>query len=154
MTWGLRIQLKIALGIWALVFLLIIAPVAFLHHWKVGTLPVVDGRLSNHRVVEMRVHRSTDVYVTATLEFDGPLGHCKHDDVRIGSPYRGETFFRRVEVAVRTDSCHGYFLLPLNSPGFSEWIVVFLFIGLILLGFVTLTFYLDRSHKVTHKAPF
>jgi hypothetical protein len=147
-SWGVRTYQKIALGIWALVFFVFIAPFAIIHNWKVGTLPVVEGTLSNHQVVEMRVHKTTDVYVKATLEFDGPIGHCKHDNVRVGSPYRGESFAANVQVAVRTDSCHGYFFLPLTSPGFFAWFGVFLFVGFILLGFVTVTYHLDRSQKV------
>jgi len=100
----------------------------------------------------MRVHRSTDVYVIATLEFDAPLGYCKHDDVRIGSPYKGESLSRNVSVAVRTDSCHGYFLLPLSSANLFEWIFLFLLVALILLGFVTLTYYVAPARKVAQKS--
>jgi len=147
-SWGVRTHQKIALGIWALVFFVFITPFAIIHNWKVGTLPVVEGRLSNHQVVEMRVNKTTDLYVKATLEFDGPIGHCKHDNVRVGKPYRGEPFAAHVQVAARTDSCHGYFFLPLTTLGLFGWIGLFLIVGFVLVGLATLFYYTDRTQKV------
>src|SRR5262245_26964928 len=138
MSWGFRFWFKLALGIWALLFFVLIVPFAQLHKWKVGTLPVAEGTLSNHRLfeVERRKPRRIEQYVKVTLEFDRPGGngqvpgqvHCKHDNVTIGPAGRAESFVTRVELAVRTDSCHGYFFLPLDVPSLGEWVWLFLFV--------------------------
>src|SRR5262245_40954291 len=116
MSWGFGFWLKLALGIWALVFVAIIAPFAVVHHWKVGTLPVVEGALSNHHIVEAKRRKTQGVIriVHATLEFERPSDsgpvRCKLDNVAIGDAWKPESFAMRVDLAVRTDSCHGYFL--------------------------------------------
>src|SRR6201999_1614860 len=104
MTWGLRSRLKVALAAWALLFFLGVLPVAMLHNWKVGTLPVVEATLSNHHVVEIKRKSTVDLLVRATVEFESAVGHCRHDKVGIGPP-NAESFATKVQLAVRTDSC-------------------------------------------------
>jgi hypothetical protein len=148
MSWGLGLQLKIALGIWAAFFCLGVIPVAILNDWKVGTLPVVEGTLSNHHVVETKFKRQTILSVKATLEFDGPLGYCKHNEVATGTPNKPESFAAKVQVAVRKDSCHGYYLLPHQSPSALEWLFVFLFIGFVATFVISFTYWLERYQRV------
>src|ERR1044072_7028371 len=68
MTWSLRSRLKVALAAWALLFFLGVLPVAMLHNWKVGTMPVVEATLSNHHVIEVKRKNSADLLVRATVE--------------------------------------------------------------------------------------
>jgi hypothetical protein len=151
MSWGLRSQLKVALGIWALVFFVGVIPIAILHNWKVGTLPIVQGTLSNHHVVEVKLKRQTVTSVKARLEFDGPVGHCKHDEVQIGSPSEPESFAAEVQVAVRKDSCHGYSLLPLKTPGAIEWLFVFVFMGFIVVFIISFMHLSLRYQRLCHR---
>jgi hypothetical protein len=157
MSWGLGTQLKVALGVWALVFFVGVIPISILYNWRIGTLPVVEGALSNHHVDETKINKQTVPWVKATLEFDGPVGHCKHHEVRIGSPSRPESFAAKVQVAVRKDSCYGYSLLPLNTPSASEWVFAFLFVVSILvftISFMNLIFWLQRAGaKVRRSGP-
>jgi hypothetical protein len=76
-------------------------PISILYHWKIGTLSVVEGTLSNHHVVETKINKQTVPWVKATLEFDGPVGHCKYDEVQIGSLRKPESFAAKVQVAAR-----------------------------------------------------
>jgi hypothetical protein len=147
MSWGLGLRLKIALGIWAALFVAFVIPLAILNDWKVGSLPVVEGSLSNHHVVVEKTSRRTFTFVKATLEFDGPHGHCKHNEVVIGNPHRPESFAAKVQVAVRRDSCYGYYLLPHDSPSMLEWIVVFVLVGLLISFIISFMYFVDGYPK-------
>ena len=72
--WGFGRWLAVALGVWTFLFLALVVPFALLHAWKVGSLPVVEGTLSQHRVVEVKRHKPprTELWVRAILEFDRP----------------------------------------------------------------------------------
>ncbi len=136
--WSYWFWLKIALAVWALVFVVLVVPFTLLNAWKVAALPVVEGMLSDHRVVEVKQRKShiPETWVKATLEFDRPtvsgLVHCKHEDVTIGPAAKPESFVKRAELAVRRDSCHGYTFLPLHVPSWVEWTGIFLAVGLYL----------------------
>jgi hypothetical protein len=143
MTWGLRSRLKVALGAWALLFFLGVLPVAMLHNWKVGTLPVVEGTLSNHHVVDMKRKKTPDQLVRATLEFEGPVGHCRHNEVGIGPP-NAESLATKVQLAVRPDSCGGYFFLPPKAPGLLGWLGLFVLIALLLMFVVSFIHFVVR----------
>lgn len=148
MSWGFGSWFKLVFGIWTAVFLFVIIPLTMLYSWKVGTLPVAEGVLSNHHIVKEKRKQAYDEVVKATLEFERPSAkgpvQCKHDEVRIGFAVKPESYVRRVEVAVRTDSCHGYFLLPLNTPSVPEWVLVFLMVGGSLFIVVVVSYYGDR----------
>lgn len=137
MSWGVRYWLKVTLGIWTLVFVIGVVPIAMLHNWKLGTLTVVEGRLSGHHVVKIQRKSGVELAVRATLEFDGPLGQCRHDEVGIG-PYKPESFATNVQLAVRTDSCGGYFFLPSRAPSVLGWVAVYLSFSIFLIFFVWL----------------
>ncbi len=133
--WGFGRCLAVALGVWTFLFLMFVLPFALLHDWKVGSLPVVEGTLSQHRVVEVKRHKPppTELWVTANLEFDRPgdhgMVHCKLDDVSIGPAANPQSFATRIELAVRTDSCHGYSMLPRDGTAIvREWVMVFLLV--------------------------
>jgi hypothetical protein len=142
MSWGLGFQLKVALAVWALLFFAGVLPVAMLHNWKVGTLPVVEGTLSNHHVVDVKRRHTVDQLVRATLEFDGPVGHCRHDEVAIGP--NEESFATKVELAVRPDSCHGYFFLPPKAPGLIGWLGFFVLFGLYIAFILSFAHFAER----------
>jgi hypothetical protein len=133
--WGFGRCLAVALGVWTFLFLVLVVPFALLHDWKVASLPVVEGTLSQHRVVEVKRHkpRPTELWVMANLEFDRPSDHgtvpCKLDDVSIGPAANPQSFATRIELAVRTDSCHGYAMLPRDGTAIvREWVMVFLLV--------------------------
>ena len=146
MAWGLGSRLKVALAVWALVFFAFVLPVAMLHNWKVATLPVVEATLSNHHVVKIKRKSSYDLLVRATVEFDGAVGHCRHEEVGIGPP-NAESFATKVQLAVRTDSCNGYFFLPPRAPGLLGWLGVFLYLALLLTVFVSVVHLADKYWK-------
>lgn len=137
--WGFWFWLKIVLGGWALVFVIVVVPLTLLNAWKVGRLPVVEGTLSNQRIVEVenRKARMAELWVSATLEFDRPgesgIVHCRHDNVTIGPAGKPESFATRAELAVRGDSCHGYSFLPVHVPSWMEWTLIFLAVGIYLI---------------------
>jgi hypothetical protein len=133
----------VALAVWALLFFLGVLPVAMLHNWKVGTLPVVEATLSNHHVVEIKRKNSIDLLVRATVEFEGAVGHCRHDEVGIGPP-NAKSFATKVQLAVRTDSCGGYFFLPPKAPGVLGWLGIFVLIALLLMFIVSFIHFVVR----------
>jgi hypothetical protein len=137
----------VALGVWTFLFLAFVVPFAVLHAWKVSTLPVVEGTFSHHRIVEVKRHKPprTELRVRATLEFDRPSDRgtvrCKLDDVSTGPAEKQQSFATRAELAVRTDSCHGYSVLPRDGPAiFREWVFVFLTVCVAIFIFIGVQF--------------
>jgi hypothetical protein len=151
--WGFSFWLKIALAVWALVFVILVVPFTLLNAWKVGALPAVEGTLSSHRIVEVKQRKShlPERWVKATLEFDRPtesgLVHCKHEDVTIGPAGKPESFATRAQLAVRRDSCHGYTFLPLHVPSLGEWTGIFLAVGIYLFVLTGILFLALRYQK-------
>lgn len=151
--WGFSFWLKTALVVWALVFAVLVVPFTLLNAWKVGALPVVEGTLSDHRVVEVKQRRShiPELWVKATLQFDRPTANglvpCRHEDVTIGSAAKPESFATRAELAVRRDSCHGYTFLPVHVPSLMEWTGIFLAVGMYLFVLTGILFLALRYQR-------
>lgn len=151
--WGFWFWLKIVLGGWVLAFVIVVVPLTLLNSWKVSRLPVVEGTLSNQRIVEVenRKARMAELWVKATLQFDRPsesgIVHCRHDDVTIGPAGKPESFVTRAQLAVRRDSCHDYSFLPVHVPSWMEWAGIFLAVGIYLIFLTGILYFALRYQK-------
>jgi hypothetical protein len=149
--WGYWRWASLGIAGWAFLLFAIFIPLTSLYAWKVSRMPVAEGTLSQHRVVEIERSkpRRFEKWVHAALDFDRPgengTVHCRHEDFTVGPQSQARSFATRVTLAVRTDSCHGYSVLPLeNPPRWNQAALAFLFGCVIVLVFTAIVFFADR----------